>query len=706
MKHMCLRGLAALVLFAAVPATASQPQVVSVEGYKDLSGGEMFGATLDADGVARRGPRIEAWADALPGPVLALAADDDGTLYAATSGPARVFKIARGQEPTLICEAKAAAASALLIDKANLYVLTAPKAGLSVCKKNPTGKTPAPTLDIEVKHARFLLDAVLVDGSIYAVGGGEVGVFLKIDISKKTVEKLATTDEKTLRSVAVHPRTGMFVVGGGDLGRVYRYAANRLVAVYDSDADEVADLVIDRAGTVFAAILDGEGKLKDRVTSEKNADKEEDSPQPRKKPKKVKGAELVAIDASDNAVTLWQSKRSGAYALRLHKGRLLLGTGPYGRIYSLATAEGERAQIVGHVPDGDEVMAFAVVKGQVVLGTAHGGAVAALSSQSAPQGEVLSPVIDADARARWGHVDVPGVKRIEVRTGYTDEPDDSWSPFLRVGDDGKSRAPPGRYAQIRATLSGGEAVTSMRISHLVDNQPPIIERIDVVAPHWKVTRNPREKSSNRSVTFSENPFKKFLGVKGTIYPTLSERPSGKQTPEWGYRTVYAWVEDGDKDELRYRFFLRRAPSTNFEMVQDWSDNPFVSLDGTTYGPGRYQVKVEVDDLLTNGPERVRADQAVSSTFVVSLTRPAFSSAQLSDEKGGARVRFSVKAQEPLAGVRCAAAGGEWMPLDPVDGILDGPEERFDVVLPVGDARHVSCEAMDESLNADRIDLSR
>ncbi|HEY1097291.1 MAG TPA: hypothetical protein VGF99_00120, partial [Myxococcota bacterium] len=235
------------------------------------------------------------------------------------------------------------------------------------------------------------------------------------------------------------------------------------------------------------------------------------------------------------------------------------------------------------------------------------------------------------------------------------------------------------------------------------------------APGWKVIANPRDPPETRSVTFGEAPFAKFLDRRGGMNPTLDERPYGKQSYDVGYRTVYAYVEDADKDALRYRFYLGRvqgpqSPST-WQLIKDWSAEPFVSFESSRLADADYRVKVEVDDSPTNGPTRLLGDTQMSAPFVVTHQAPRTSALSATRSAGKVRLRLSVEAPLPLVSVRCSTGLDEWLPLDPVDGILDGSRESFDVVMAATASSStgtavdaVSCEIYDEGLNFARVDV--
>jgi hypothetical protein len=301
-----------------------------------------------------------------------------------------------------------------------------------------------------------------------------------------------------------------------------------------------------------------------------------------------------------------------------------------------------------------------------------------------------------------------------ARSGNTKEPDDTWSSFSPpLVEGGIPEIPLGRYLQLKVLLSPSRGsiptLVAMRAAYLVENRPPEIVRIDVVAPGWKVSQGQREQSESRSVTFNEAPFKKHLDRFGAQLPTLQDRPSGKQTLDVGYRTVYAYVEDPDQDALRYRFFLGPTDElgrvSTWEEIKEWSEEPFVSFEASRIADGSYRVRVEVDDSLTNGPLRALSESEESAPFVVVHAPPVFQSATADPHKEGARVQLRVKSALPLAHVRCSVGAAEWSALDSVDGIVDSRTERFDVVVR-GDkkVKNVSCRALDEGLNETRVDI--
>lgn len=714
------KPLALLVVLVAVAgsASATRVKVHHLDGYTDFAAGDFEGTRLDSTGAVQPGSALDVVTAALPGPVLALARGRDKALYAATARPGRIWRITEGREPELFAELAHPLVTALLPGPGDsLVAVTAPSGGVHFFDLR--GKKPPRV--VEASGIDMLLGAAMIGGDVYVVGGGEEGVLLQLAAGATSFTTLARVKEAHLRSIAVaassNKRVPRIVVGGGDDGVLYAFEAGRLRALLDATPGEVTAIVIDQRGRVFASLVDTDGKLSAGGTSR---DEEED--RDRSKPREVKSAEVVRIDADGRTTVLWQSKQHGAYALALQRGALLVGTGARGRVYELDPEGRRRSSMIARVPGHDEVTALLPQRdGALLLGTAHGGGVYRISPRQPRDAVYLSQALDAGSLARYGVVDTlgfvpPGAAiKVQLRTGNTSAPDDTWSPFSpALVSRGVPEVPLGRYSQLRVELVQGPAggapqLVAVRASYLEQNRSPEVERVEVLAPGWRVTPSEREPPDSRSVTFGERPFQAFLERPGSKLPTLGERPSGKQMWAPGWRTAYAWAEDPDKDALRYRYFLGRAgPAgsvSTWELVQDWSEQPFYSFEAARLADGAYRLKVECDDATTNGPARALPDEAETPVFRIDHQRPQLEAAMAMREGAAYRVQFTARAAVPLAAVRCASAGDDWIPLDSVDGLVDASEERFDALLPAGRLFDgVSCELLDEAGNHARADI--
>jgi hypothetical protein len=722
---------------AASPVLASQAVVDIREGAKKLTGGDFHGTGLDSEGQIRLAPALKKRTDKIPGTVVDMIRGGDGDLYLATANPGQVWRVPGGGDPQLVFDAKKPMVTALAaMGKSTLVALSAPSGGahfIGIGKGSGGKSATSKVRTVKAPGVKMLLGAATSGQTLYAVGGGEEGVLLRLEATGNRFVKVATVKEPHLRSVAASDVRGkkLVVVGGATTGTLYRLENKKLRAVAQAEAKEVADLVLDRRGRIFAALVDASGSLTKKGATSRDLEEDEDEDEDEKsstdkrkaeKPRKVKSTEVLRVDPNGQVAVLWQSKKNGAYALTLMNNALYVGTGAGGRIYRIDPEGRSRAALFARIPDHHEVVALRTGgAGTLVAATARGNSVFTLEPEKPGRaGHYLSAVLDAEAQAQWGRIswsgdDLRGVK-VALRTGNTKKPDDSWSAFSPdLSAFGEPSVPPGRYAQVRIKLSStsrvGPSVRGFRIAHLVGNRAPEVVKIEILAPGWRVMRKFPTEDNDRSFSFSEDVFEDFLARHGALLPSGKTKTKGRQRFEPGWRTLFVFAEDPDKDALRYRFFLARESKGGqlgrWELVKDWSDDPFFSFESARAKDGIYRMKVEVSDVLTNGFSRALGDSGISDRFSVELAPPAFSGKGVRRIKDGVKVQFSVTSLLPLAGIRCAVNGGDWVPVDAADGIVDGPNERVDAFFPLkGKAKvtALSCEAIDEAFNYRREDF--
>ena len=724
MKMRFLKPLFLPLLFCLATgqvAWASQTKVHQLEGFEALVDGDLEGVTLDAMGALGIAPQVETIAADLSGPVLAGVVEKNGEIYFATSNPGRIWRAnSKKGSPELVLDLKKPLVTGLFSSgPSGLVALSAPQGGAHFIDLRGKEKPRV----VGAPNVRVLLAGAIRDGAVYAVGGGTEGKLLRLAPGASQFEVLATVKESYLRSIAYGgKKTGeSWVLGGANEGIVYRYAKGKLRALVDAAPSEVTSIAVDSAGNIFAALVDGDGKLSGGATESDT--RTESRASKAAATQKVKSAEILRIDRSGRVDVLFQSKKHGVYTLLLSsdESQVWAGTGGGGGVFQLDATGKTGPSVLVRLKDQDEVSSLAHSSGGgVLMGAAHPAGVHRVTQKLRSDGTYLSPVLDASAVAAYGMLYVRkdlvagSIVQAALRTGNTSKPDETWSDFSApLVADGSFQVPSARYAQLRFILKRTEKfsprVFGARLAYLVENRAPEIGRVEVLAPGWQLEASQRDGSESRSVTFNQAPFSRFLDEPGGQLPDLQERPSGKQRWQSGWRSVYAWVEDPDDDALRYRFSLGRVGPrgavSQWEVVKEWSEEPFYSNEFSRLPNGEYRVRVEVDDVLTNGPLRSAGTEQVSSVFRVAHKKPEFLKARATKIADGYRVEFDVLAALPLAAIRCSPGGEAWIPLDAADGMVDGERERFDVNLP-GSHRFVSlsCEAIDEGGNRTRLDF--
>jgi hypothetical protein len=706
-----------LVSSAWVPAArASQAEVHGVL-RKGMLAGDVDGASLDAEGVVRVGARLQPLVreGLLPGPVVSIG-EVGSSVVVSTAAPGKLWKVEGDRLKNLLTSGAPLLTGVVGMGN-KTFALQSPNAGAVLV--DDAGKTTSWTCP----QARLLLAAAADGQNVLAVGGGDEGVLVSFAPGKPSCDVVATTQEPLLRSIAVATVNGSkrVYVGGAEEGLVYELRASNLVAILDAGAEEVTGIVVLRSGVVHASVVDSDGKLSKLAAKPTKTDDADEDPPKRKKsrPHQVKASELWRVDTAGHARVVWQSKQNGIYAMATDGEQTYFATGANGRLYRIGGNDTDQPSVWASRDGVDELTSLRMQGKTLVVGSAH--AAGLWRVEPATTGTWTSEVLDAGGSARLGRVrvDAQGDVRLSARTGNTSNPKEapsSWSqwsawvpvPTGTLDADGASLGalPMSRYVQVRAELKQGASMRGMYVSYLRENTAPEVAAVDVLAPGWKLVANPRDAQDSRSVSLSERPFLRFLDRAGSQLPRLDERPYAKQTFDVGYRTVYVSAEDDDKDALRYRFSLSKAGAgaAAFQVVKDWSEEPFWSAEATRLVDGDYLVQVEVDDMLTNGPGRAKSAKATSSVFVVSHQAPNVRGSAVRAQAGMV-VELAVDAALPLVAVRCTTGLAEWLPLDPQDGVLDGRKETFKGVLPSSSSsRGVSCEVYDEALNFGRIEL--
>ena len=147
-----------------------------------------------------------------------------------------------------------------------------------------------------------------------------------------------------------------------------------------------------------------------------------------------------------------------------HDGKLILGTGNGGMVYSVSTDGDEIAPLID--TDAKQITALAAgPDGRVVFASANKGSVGTIGPDYARKGAYTSKAVDAKQISKWGTLRVraavpAGAKAaIATRSGNLAKPDDkTWSGWSKPQPvDGEYRpvmSPAGRFLQFRLILSG------------------------------------------------------------------------------------------------------------------------------------------------------------------------------------------------------------------------------------------------------------
>lgn len=344
------------------------------------------------------------------------------------------------------------------------------------------------------------------------------------------------------------------------------------------------------------------------------------------------------------------------------QGRPYVGTGTEGRVYTV-----DDAHVVTLVADTDErqVGALSIAGGRGFVVTSDPPVVHRIMGHGGADAVWTSKILDATLRAKFGHLSwrATGPLELSTRSGNTAIPDATWTAWSApMQATGPIASAPGRYVQVRARWARdpNAALTDVTIPFITDNVRPVIVEVSATA---------------KTVPAKE--------------PAGSIPASGGDVGKHDSVVKVSWkTENPDNDPLRYRVSFRRegqalwrdalkADEVHTKTELDW--------DSAALPDGKYRVRVEASDELSNPPDQVQKHALESEAVLVDNTPPRIDDLQIVGRRLRARVLDSTS---PIARVDIAVDGKlEWRPISPRDGILDTADETVDAdvsaMVPAG-----------------------
>jgi hypothetical protein len=682
---------ASVAVLVAALAGATEVRRFALDTPRALAGARGQGVAVDPDGTLRALPPLERSA-AFDEPLgLALAVAPDGTAWVGTGNPARVWRVGKGGKE-LVGEPAADQVTALLLDpRGDLYVATAAPALLL---RLPRGGGPA--IEVGRLAEGNLWDLAWFDGGVVAAAGNP-GRLLRL--APRGFELAAAIPDRHARCLAVAGEA--LLIGTSGKGLILRWDGRATPGVLaDSSFTEIAALAVAPDGTAWAAALTGDptlGKPPSRDTAA-GASAEAtvtvsagEGVAPAAAPDKgTNVSEVLRVLANGAVTTAHRFSKQIAGALAWGEQGVVIGTGLEGELWRLGA--GVAAQL-------DAVDAAQVVRiaggGEWVLTQ---GPVALLRRGGAPRGTFTSPVLDAGQPAEWGEAAVsvgrpePGPCTIRFRSGAAAEPDDGWNPWGKAAPCGRVKpdAAPARYLQWQVALDApAPVVERVEVAYRQLNLPPEVTALTVHEPGEIFLKGPPP--SDRVV---EVQHPELSGIFTTLGDNDSERQAslGKKYYRVGYRTLSWKVEDPNGDPLRFTVEIQPAGGTAWWPVRDDLESVNLAIDTQALADGVYRFRLTASDEPAN-PGAPATVQALSGHVTVDNSAPV-----VTVKRAGELWQVTVEDRRSrVAAVEWNRDADRWHAVAPVDGLLDGPSERFEIPAVAG--RHVlAVRATDEHHN--------
>ncbi|HLK40178.1 MAG TPA: hypothetical protein VKU41_25660 [Polyangiaceae bacterium] len=649
-------GSVAVASLAAGDAGAVGTRTFELDTLDKLSGGDVHGVAVGSDGVVRPGwtvgtAPLPTDAGTTAGCALALA---DGSVLVGTgpSGGGKVVRVAN-DHASVFADTKESAVNALAIGRTGA-VFAATTSGriyrVSAGKAEPFATLP------DVGNV-FALAFDKTGTALFAGTGPDGKVFrVEPDGSSSVYFK---TDDPFAVSLAVGD-DGAVYAGTSGKGLLYRItAAGRATVLYDFPGEDVHAVATAPGGALYAIV--------NEEASGSTSESSESSSTHRNTGGRNPAGPATIQRAKPGKGSLWRFDARGRPERMMHhddfhyvslavdeRGAPYVGTGAEGRIYTV-----DETHDVSMVSHSDERQIGAIVLGaraKVYVGS-DPAVVHRVLSVGGPDAVWTSKTLDAGLRARFGRVGWRGTGALEVstRTGDTVTPDGTWSAWSApIAEGSAATSPAGRFVQIRARLTNGaSSIADVTMAFVTENLRAVVTEITA-----------HEKGAAARET-----------KEGVVQ-------SGADTPKHDSVIHVTWkVDNPDSDELRYRVQFRqegRARWLDATSPDDTLTKPELDWDTAALPEGKYRLRVDASDEMSNPPSDVTHHALESAPLLVDNTPPTFKTLTMQGRRLRAEV---VDGAGPIARVEVALDGRlEWRPLAAADGLFDAPTEAVDVDL--------------------------
>jgi sugar lactone lactonase YvrE len=708
--------LAAQLAFGMVSLYASSPKFFQAATQPDFLKGDVENLSIDSHGRLVLGPATELVYET-PAPfVWAVVGGPDGSLFIGTGNEGKVFRIDAQGNGTLFFDSAELEAHALApAPNGGLYVATSPDGKIYKVDRNGTA---AEFFKPDDKYIWAL--ASDAKGNVYA-GTGDKGIIYKITPEGKGTPFYKT--KATHATALAFDTSGNLIVGTGMPGKVLRVdPEGKAFVLLDSPFQEIRALRFDDKRMLYVAAISGRPAsgaptpTEDRGVPTSSGDTNRGATVP------SVSAEITSISIVDvsggtggagstredrrapkGAVyriapdgvwdQLWESRDDSPYDLTFDQsGALVIGTGNKGKLYRLEgdplrptlLARASAQQVTGFYKDS---------RGRLYYITANPGKLFRLSSERASRGTYESEARDAQTIATWGtltwHGAAPAGCQIELytRSGNTETPDDTWSPWSAAYTNAEGSpitSPKARYLQWRAVLTGkddGPVLTSVVAAYLQRNLRPQVRSI-TVHPPGIVFQKPFTSGEPDLAGFDDQttPERKLaaaaMSAQGGGTPAL-----GRRTHQKGLQTLVWKADDENDDDLVYDVLYRREGETTWTALRRGITEPILVWDTTTMPSGTYFVKVVASDAPSNPIGMALTGELDSSAFEIDNTPPVILVQSVRVEGSHTIVAFEVKDDHsPIQRVEFSQDGQRWRGVFPKDGIADSKDERYELRL--------------------------
>jgi hypothetical protein len=284
--------------------------------------------------------------------------------------------------------------------------------------------------------------------------------------------------------------------------------------------------------------------------------------------------------------------------------------------------------------------------------------------------------------------------QVQAQTSFGADEVEGWTAWTNLGiRDGAEFAAGlrGRYVRLKITVPAQPrdfAIDTATLYDLPQDRRPVLTVFRLLPANFALNPAP-EPMAPSVMTLGQvlNPNQP---------PPAGDNPDNKRknsflasqlVPNPGSQVAYWTVTDADGDKLAYTFSIRRPDASAWtDLAVDISDN-YVQFDTSSLSDGLYRTRLTAAEQAPRpAAQRLRAEFATDD-LLVDHTPPEI--LDVAVRRDGANVIVTVHGRDALS----LLAGAEFDfnngysegVLHPVDGILDGREETFELQTPAQNA---------------------
>jgi hypothetical protein len=711
---MLLRKVTIFITLLSATATlfAEGTRTWEQSKYADFQKGTTHGVAISSDGTLELAPAFKLVATTPASAVWATAVGPNGETYAATGGPARVYRIVPGGQPLAIFQPQELQVQALVVDKNGvIYAATNPD-GKVYRIEHIAGKTAAKDgkPDTEWKSSvyfdpgtKYIWDLAFDDNGNLFVATGDHGEIFKVTASGEH-SLFFKSDEPHIRVLAFDA-LGNLIAGSDGSGLIYRITPKgEGFVLYSAPKREITSLALDSAGNIYlAAAGEKRGGSSGAAPTMVIA---LPTPSPAAMPAGITlatapapeppvtmsnlnapgpgGSEIYRISTDGSPELWWSSHDDLVYALAFdQKGRLLAGTGNKGKIFAIPGRDDYTDLIKA---EANQVTAFTpAAGGGIYASTSNLGKIFLLSAAPDGDGSYESDVFDAHIFSKWGRAEFRGSGNVELfaRSGNVDNPDRNWSAWTEIDleKDAAVTAPPARFVQWKAVLHPpalhsndvAPRVESVTLNYLPKNVAPEFDDV-TVTPGVRYQAMPRPAGIGGGIGMGGETSQHFDAPAAPVHDRQSV-------------SVKWTVHDDNDDQLTYSVYYRGDGQTRWLLLKGNLSDKFYSFDASLLPDGGYTVKVIASDAPSHSPQEALSAEKESSRFEVDTTPPQIVELKASVQGSAVHVQFrAVDSFSPIKRAEYSLDAGEWHFVEPVDQLSDSKSESYDFSLSLaGDA---------------------